>query len=276
MGGSSSINGMIYVRGHPQDFDNWSIQGASSWSFADVLPYFKKWNAVKVGNHLGGKNGPIYVKTAEQKNVLHKVFSDAAIQSGYSFTEDYNGYKQEGIGAAEMTIYKGERWSAAKGYLKNITKQKNICIMTSCLADKLLFLNNKCEGIIFKKQNESFLAKSKKGVILAAGSIGNPCILQRSGIGTPKHIADLGIKPFLELKGVGNNLQDHLELYFQVKCKQPITLFKNTNLISKFKIFLEWYFFKKDWGHQINLKLLAFLKQMSNKSTLTYNITFYL
>ena len=137
--------------------------------------------------------------------------------------------------------------------------------MTSCLADKLLFLNNKCEGIIFKKQNESILAKSKKGVILAAGSIGNPCILQRSGIGTPKHIADLGIKPFLELKGVGNNLQDHLELYFQVKCKQPITLFKNTNLISKFKIFLEWYFSKKDWGHQINLKLLAFLKQIATK-----------
>ena len=229
-----------------------------------LLTFFltsKKWNAVKVEQSpWRGKNGPIYVKTAEQKNVLHKVFSDAAIQSGYSFTEDYNGYKQEGIGAAEMTIYKGERWSAAKGYLKNITKQKNICIMTSCLADKLLFLNNKCEGIIFKKQNESFLAKSKKGVILAAGSIGNPCILQRSGIGTPKHIADLGIKPFLELKGVGNNLQDHLELYFQVKCKQPITLFKNTNLISKFKIFLEWYFFKKGLGASNQFETLGFLK----------------
>ena len=162
LGGSSSINGMIYVRGHPQDFDNWSIQGASSWSFADVLPYFKKMECCESQQSpWRGKNGPIYVKTAEQKNVLHQVFSDAAIQSGYSFTEDYNGYKQEGIGAAEMTIYKGERWSAAKGYLKNITKQKNICIMTSCLADKLLFLNNKCEGIIFKKQNESFLAKSK-------------------------------------------------------------------------------------------------------------------
>ena len=261
LGGSSSINGMIYVRGHPQDFDNWSTKGASSWSFADVLPYFKKMECCESRQSAWrGKNGPIRIKTAEQKNVLHKVFSDAAIQCGYSFTEDYNGYKQEGIGAAEMTVYKGKRWSTAQGYLKNITKQKNICIMTSCLVDKLLFINNKCNGIIFKKKSETFSAQCKRGVILAAGSIGNPCILQRSGIGDSKHIAGIGIKPFMDLKGVGNNLQDHLELYFQVKCTQPVTLFRNTSLFSKAKIFLQWYMFKKGLGVSNQFETLGFLK----------------
>ncbi len=261
LGGSSSINGMIYVRGHPQDFDNWNTKGASSWSFADVLPYFKKMECCQSRQSTWrGKNGPIHIKTAEQKNVLHKVFSDAAIQCGYSFTEDYNGYKQEGIGAAEMTVYKGKRWSTAQGYLKNITKQKNICIMTSCLVDKLLFLNNKCNGLIFKKKTETFSVQCKRGVILAAGSIGNPCILQRSGIGDSKHIAGIGIKPFLDLKGVGNNLQDHLELYFQVKCTQPVTLFRNTSLFSKAKIFLQWYIFKKGLGVSNQFETLGFLK----------------
>ena len=159
-----------------------------------------------------------------------------------------------------MTVYKGKRWSTAQGYLKNITKQKNICIMTSCLVDKLLFLNNKCNGIIFKKKSETFSAQCKRGVILAAGSIGNPCILQRSGIGDSKHIAGIGIKPFLDLKGVGNNLQDHLELYFQVKCTQPVTLFRNTSLFSKAKIFLQWYMFKKGLGISNQFETLGFLK----------------
>ena len=266
LGGSSSINGMIYVRGHPQDFDNWSTQGASSWSFSDVLPYFKKMEFCENRNSpWRGKNGLIRIKTAEQKNVLHQVVSDAAIQSGYALTEDYNGYKQEGIGAAEMTVHKGIRWSSAKGYLEKITKQKNICIMTSCLADKLLFLNNKCNGLIFKRKSETFSAKCKKGVILAAGSIGNPCILQRSGIGNPKYIAGLGIKPFQKLEGVGNNLQDHLELYFQVKCKQPISLFNNNNLLSKARIFFEWYFFRKGLGASNQFETLGFLRTDRNQ-----------
>ena len=266
LGGSSSINGMIYVRGHPQDFDNWSAQGASSWSFSHVLPYFKKLEACKnKSSPWRGENGPIRIKTAEQKNVLHTVFSEAAVQSGYSLTEDYNGYKQEGIGAADMTVHEGTRWSTAKGYLKNITKQKNICIMTSCLADRLLFSNNKCNGLVFRRKSETFSVKCKNGVILAAGSIGNPCILQRSGIGNPKLIAGLGIKPFKNLEGVGNNLQDHLELYFQVKCKQPISLFKNNNLLSKARIFLEWYFFRKGLGTSNQFETLGFLRTDRNQ-----------
>ena len=266
LGGSSSINGMVYVRGHPQDFDNWSAQGASSWSFSDVLPYFKKLEACKnKSSPWRGGNGPIRIKTAEQKNVLHNVFSEAAVQSGYSLTEDYNGYKQEGIGAADMTVHEGTRWSTAKGYLKNITNQKNICIMTSCLADRLLFSNNKCVGLVFRGKSETFSAKCKNGVILAAGSIGNPCILQRSGIGNPRHIAGLGIKPFKNLEGVGNNLQDHLELYFQVKCKRPISLFKNNNLLSKARIFLEWYFFRKGLGTSNQFETLGFLRTDRNQ-----------
>ena len=265
LGGSSTINGMIYVRGHPQDFDSWSAKGASGWSFADVLPYFKKMESYRNRpSPWRGKDGPIHIKTAEQKNVLHHVFSEAVVEAGYSLTDDYNGYKQEGIGAAQMTVYEGKRWSAAKGYLDNITKQ-NICIMTSCLVDKLLFSNSKCNGVIFKKNSETFSAKCKKGVILAAGSIGNPCILQRSGIGSSKHLADLGIKPFLELKGVGNNLQDHLELYFQVKCKKPVTLYRNTNFLSKAKIFLEWYFFQKGLGASNQFETLGFLRTDRNQ-----------
>ena len=261
LGGSSSINGMIFVRGHPLDFDKWEKKGALGWSYSDVLPYFKKMeNSDQLSSSWRGKDGPIHVSRANQKNILHKAFTDSAIEAGFDTTKDYNGYKQEGIGSAEMTVFKGKRFSTANGYLEKIDKKHNIKIMTSCMANRLLFLNNKCTGIEFIKGDQTFQAECSSGVILTAGAIGSPTILQRSGIGPVNLLNKLGIKPVIGLNGVGKNLQDHLELYFQVRCKLPVTLYKYTSNFSKLSIFLKWLFFKSGIGASNQFETLGFLR----------------
>ena len=267
LGGSSSINGMVFVRGHPLDFDNWEKKGAQGWSYSDVLPYFKKMESSdQLGSKWRGREGPMHVKKARQDNILHKAFIDSAIEAGFELTEDYNGYRQEGVGAADMTIYKGQRWSAARAYLDRIDKRQNIQIITSSLVDKLLFINNKCVGLNFIKDSRRYDVRCTKGVILAAGAIGSPSILQRSGIGPFNLLKKLGIKPIVELDGVGKNLQDHLELYFQVKCKLPVTLYKNTNILSKSSIFLRWLLFKTGIGASNQFETLGFLKTDNTQS----------
>ncbi len=267
LGGSSSINGMIFVRGHPLDFDNWEKKGAQGWSYSDVLPYFKKMeNSDQLKSKWRGKNGPMHVQKAKQKNILHKAFTDSAVEAGFELTEDYNGYKQQGVGAADMTIYRGQRWSAARAYLDRIDRRKNIKILTKCLVDKLLFANNKCIGLTFINDGKKYQVRCIKGVVLAAGAIGSPSILQRSGIGPLNLLKKLGIKPIVGLDGVGKNLQDHLELYFQVKCKLPVTLYKDTNIFSKSSIFLKWLFFKTGIGASNQFETLGFLKTDSKQA----------
>ena len=267
LGGSSSINGMIFVRGHPLDFDNWERKGAQGWSYSDVLPYFKKMESSdQLASKWRGKDGPMHVQKARQKNILHKAFIDSAVEAGFELTDDYNGYKQEGVGAADMTIYKGQRWSTARAYLDRIDRRKNIQILTSCLVDKALFKNKKCIGLAFIKDCKKYEVRCSKGVILAAGAIGSPSILQRSGIGPLNLLKKLDIKPIVQLDGVGKNLQDHLELYFQVKCKLPVTLYKNTNIFSKSSIFLKWLFFKTGIGASNQFETLGFLKTDKNQT----------
>jgi choline dehydrogenase len=265
IGGSSSINGMIYVRGNPGDYHDWAQSGADGWDYKDVLPYFKRMETSHgFQSAFRGTSGPLQVTRGKRDNPLHAAFVQAAEQAGYVATEDYNGYRQEGFGAADMTVWRGSRFSTAKAYLKPALKKKNVQLVTRALVDKIIFEDRKAVGVQFTHQGQTKIIKVKKDIILSAGSINSPAILQRSGIGNADHLQLLGIKVLHHLPGVGENLQDHLEVYFQVKCLQPITLYKYLNPISKMLIGMQWMFFKSGPGATNQFETLGFIRSDKN------------
>ena len=267
IGGSSSINGMIYVRGNPGDYHEWARSGATGWDYPDVLPYFQRMEKSHGGtSEFRGSHGPLHVTHGKRDNPLHEAFVSAAQQAGYERTEDYNGYRQEGFGPADMTVYNGSRFSTAKAYLKPALAKKNVKLVTRALVDKIIFEGKKAVGVEFFHQGQKKIIKVKKDVILSAGSINSPAILQRSGIGNADHLKNLGIEVRSHLPGVGENLQDHLEVYFQVKCLQPITLYKYLNPFSKLLIGMQWMFLKSGPGATNQFETLGFIRSDKNIS----------
>ncbi len=264
IGGSSSINGMIYVRGHASDFDHWAEMGASGWSYADVLPYFKRMENAHIGvSDWRGNNGPLHVTRGSRDNPLHDAFVDAAEQAGYRHTKDYNGFQQEGFGAADMTVWRGRRWSTANAYLRPALKWGNVRLEKGALVDKIIFKNNLAVGVDFYRGNKKFRATANAEIILAAGAINSPQILQRSSVGDPNILKLAGIKPFKKLAGVGANLQDHLEVYFQIECLQKITLNRHLNPLSKALIGMQWLLFKNGIGASNQFETLGFIRSQA-------------
>ena len=264
IGGSSSINGMIYVRGHAMDYDHWEESGARGWAYADVLPYFKRMENWDSGGQGGdpdwrGKNGPLHVTRGPRKNPLFDVFVEAGRQAGYNVTGDYNGEAQEGFGPFDMTVHKGERWSAAKAYLRPALKRPN-CKLVSGLARKVTFDGKRATGVEVQTPNGVVQVEAGKEVILAASSINSPKILMHSGIGPAAHLKEHGIEVIADRAGVGQNLQDHLELYLQVASKQPITLAKHWNLVSKAMIGARWLFFRNGLGASNQFESAGFIR----------------
>ena len=264
VGGSSSINGMVYVRGHGCDYDHWHDNGASGWSYADVLPYFRRmehWHESGWGGDptWRGKSGPLHVMRGPRTNPLYSAFVQAGNEAGYELTEDYNGRKQEGFGVMEQTIFKGRRWSAANAYLKPALKRKNVRLFYG-LVNKVIFENRKAVGVEVAARNETIVLRANKEIILAASAINSPKILMHSGIGLGEHLQDLGIDVLVNLPGVGQNLQDHLEVYIQQECLLPITLYKHWNWLAKFKIGLEWLLTKKGFGATNHFESAAFVR----------------
>ena len=267
IGGSSSINGMIYVRGNPGDYREWARSGAKGWDYEDVLPYFQRMENSHGGiSEFRGRNGPLHVTRGKRDNPLHGAFVESAKQAGYYETDDYNGFRQEGFGPADMTVYQGSRFSTAKAYLKPALAKKNVQLITRALVNKIIFEGNKAVGVEFFHQGKNKIIKVKKDVILSAGSINSPAILQRSGIGNGDHLKSLGINVKSHLPGVGENLQDHLEVYFQVKCLKPITLYKYLNPFSKLLIGMQWMFFKSGPGSTNQFETLGFIRSDKNIS----------
>ena len=267
IGGSSSINGMIFVRGNPGDYHYWAQSGATGWDYKDVLPYFQRMETSNgFDSEYRGNKGPLQVSRGKRENPLHDAFVKATEQAGYSPTEDYNGFRQEGFGPADMTVWKGSRFSTAKAYLKPALKKKNIQLLTSALVDKIIFEGNKAVGVQFIHKGETKIIKVKKDIILSAGSINSPSILQRSGVGDGDELRDKGISVLNHLPGVGKNLQDHLEVYFQVKCLQPITLYKYLNPVSKLLIGMQWMFLKSGPGASNQFETLGFIRSDKNIS----------
>lgn len=253
IGGSSSINGMVYIRGNAQDYNAWADKfDLPNWSYAHCLPYFKKSETRESGaDDYRGGNGPQHVRTGSCKNPLYKAFIEAGQQAGYPYTPDMNGYQQEGFGPMDMTTYKGRRWSTAMGYLRPALKRGNVTLQPNTLATRLLFEGqNKPRAIgVEVLQNGKLLQfKAKREVILSGGAINSPQLLQLSGIGNPDLLKPLGIPLVAALKGVGENLQDHVETYVQYICKQPITLYSATHPVKMAAIGAEWLFFGTGLG----------------------------
>ena len=260
IGGSSSINGMVYVRGNAGDYDYWAASGAKGWSYADVLPYFKKMESSHGGQPgWRGTDGPLHVTRGPRKNPLYHAFVDAGVQAGYDYTEDYNGEKQEGFGPMEQTVWRGRRWSTANAYLRPALKRSNVS-MRHGFVQRVLFEGTKAVGVEFKVNGRVEQLRAGKEVILSASSINSPKLLMLSGIGDEAHLQSHGIDVIQHRPGVGQNLQDHLELYFQVECKQPITLYSKLNLFSKAMIGARWLFLKSGLGASNHFESAAFIR----------------
>jgi choline dehydrogenase len=260
LGGSSSINGMVYVRGHAHDFDHWAEQGATGWGFADVLPYFKRMENAKGGDDgWRGTDGPLHVKRGPRRNPLYAAFVEAGRQAGFETTEDYNGAKQEGFGAMEQTIHLGRRWSAANAYLRPALKRKNVSLVSG-FARRVIIENHRATGVEIEARKKIQVVKARREVIVAASAVNSPKILMLSGIGPAAEIKRNGIEVIADRPGVGGNLQDHLELYIQQESLQPITLNAVFNPFSKALIGAEWLFFKTGLGATNHFEAAAFVR----------------
>ena len=264
IGGSSSINGMVYVRGHAKDFDHWAESGATGWNYADVLPYFRRMEHWHDGGHGGnpewrGDSGPLHISRGKRENPLFHAFVDAGKQAGYETTEDYNGEKQEGFGAMEQTVWQGRRWSTANAYLRPALKYPH-CTLVRGLAQKILFEGKKAVGVQIATKSGLQNIHADGEVILAASSINSPKLLMLSGIGNAEHLKEHGITPLVHREGVGQNLQDHLELYIQMAASQPISLYKHWNIFSKAMIGARWLLTKTGLGASNHFESAAFIR----------------
>ncbi|RWB34415.1 MULTISPECIES: choline dehydrogenase [unclassified Mesorhizobium] len=260
IGGSSSINGMVYVRGHARDFDHWAEQGATGWRFADVLPYFKRMEDSNGGeNGWRGHDGPLTVQRGSRTNPLYGAFVEAGRQAGFELTDDYNGAKQEGFGPMEQTIRGGRRWSAASAYLRPALRRKNVSLIKG-LARRVVIENQRATGVEIEVRKRIQVVKARREVIVAASSINSPKILMLSGIGPAEHLREYGIQVVADRPGVGRNLQDHMELYIQQESTQPITLNSVLNPFSKAMIGAQWLFFKSGLGATNHFEAAAFVR----------------
>lgn len=266
LGGSSSINGMVYVRGHAKDFDEWEAHGAEGWNYQACLPYFQKAETWYKGNDAyRGGNGELGVNNGnEMKNPLYTAFIKAGEQAGYDITSDYNGKQQEGFGPMHMTVKDGVRSSASREYLDPVKSRKNLTIVTGALVTKVVLEDKVAKGVEYVVNGKTETAAASNEVILSAGSIGSPHILQLSGIGDKDFLEKAGVDVKHHLPGVGQNLQDHLEFYFQYKCKQPITLNRKLGLISKGLIGARWLLNRSGLGATNHFESCAFIRSKAD------------
>jgi choline dehydrogenase len=266
LGGSSSINGMVYVRGHAKDFDEWEAHGAEGWNYQACLPYFQKAETWYKGNDAyRGGSGELGVNNGnEMKNPLYTAFIKAGEQAGYDITSDYNGKQQEGFGPMHMTVKDGVRSSASREYLDPVKSRKNLTIVTGALVTKVVLEDKVAKGVEYVVNGKTKTAAASSEVILSAGSIGSPHILQLSGIGDKDILEKAGVDVKHHLPGVGQNLQDHLEFYFQYKCKQPITLNRKLGLISKGLIGARWLLNRSGLGATNHFESCAFIRSKAD------------
>ncbi|WP_407051651.1 choline dehydrogenase [Methyloraptor flagellatus] len=261
LGGSSSINGMVYIRGNACDFDSWAEQGADGWSYADVLPYFRRAETrAEGGDEYRGADGPLHTSYGPTENPLYRAFVQAGVEAGYAETTDVNGYRQEGFGRMDMTVHKGERWSAARAYLKPAMKRSNLQVMTGVQVLRVIFEGKRAVGIEIERGGAREILRAGREVILSAGPIASPQLLKVSGIGPAAELTAHGIPVVADRAGVGENLQDHLEFYFQVACKEPITLYKHLNLFGKALIGARWLFTRTGLGATNHFETCGFIR----------------
>ncbi|WP_426417788.1 choline dehydrogenase [Aestuariirhabdus sp. LZHN29] len=275
LGGSSSINGMVYVRGHACDFDQWQEAGASGWDYQHCLPYFQRSESWEGGaDDYRGGTGPVGTCNGNgmELNPLYQAFIDAGADAGYPKTGDYNGYQQEGFGPMHMTVKGGVRSSTSNAYLRRAMKRSNLTVLTQVLSRKVITEGAAAPGaedrpagvrataIEYEHRGKVYQARARHEVILSAGSVGSPQLLQLSGIGPRAVLENAGVPVVVDLPGVGDNLQDHLEVYFQFECTQPVSLNSKLGLVSKGLIGLRWLLTKKGLGATNHFESCGFIR----------------
>ncbi len=261
IGGSSSINGMVYVRGHAKDFDTWAEMGATGWSYADVLPYFRRMENSHGGSgaEWRGEAGPLHVTRGPRANPLFNAFIEAGRQAGYPVTDDYNGRQQEGFGPMEATIWKGRRWSAANAFLRPALATGNVQL-TRGLARRVVIEGGRAVGVEVDTRAGREVIRAGHEVIVAASSINSPKILMLSGIGPAAHLREHGIDVVADRPGVGANLQDHMEIYMQFAAAMPVTLYPYWNLFGKAWVGAQWLFLKRGLGASNQFEACGFIR----------------
>jgi choline dehydrogenase len=246
LGGSSLINGMCYIRGNALDYDNWAKHpGLEDWTYRDCLPYFKKAENRDIGpNDYHGGDGPLHVATPKNgNNPLYHAWVEAGVQAGYPRSDDLNGYRQEGFGPMDRTVTpRGRRASTARAYLDKARGRAGLTIVTRALIDRILFDGKRAVGVAYLRSGQPASARARREVLLCAGAIASPAILQRSGVGPAPVLRSLGVAVVADLPGVGPNLQDHLEVYVQYECTQPISLYPALKWWNRLAIGAEWLF----------------------------------
>lgn len=242
LGGSSAINGMAYVRGHPLDYDRWAEDPAlAHWSYQHCLPYFRRAETRDLGaDDYHGGDGPLYVTTGPGWSPLYQAFVEAGSEAGYGYTPDMNGYRQEGFGPMQMTVRAGVRWSTAKAYLEPVLQRSNLEVRTRVLAQRILFDGRRACGIEYARRGATEQVHARGKVILAGGPINSPQLLMLSGIGPGDHLRSHGIDVRADLPGVGSNYQDHLEMYVQQRCRKPVSLYPALKPLNKIKVGAQW------------------------------------
>lgn len=247
-GGGSALNAMVYIRGHALDYDRWAEEGAAGWRYADVLPYFRRAESREQGaDDYRGGDGPLNVHTGDETNPLFEAFLEATHQAGYPLTDDMNGYQQEGFGRMDMTIRNGKRWNTAQAYLRPVLDRPNLKAETGAMVTRILFEGDRAIGVEFEQDGKTRWVRAEREVILSGGAINSPQLLMLSGIGPEETLRQHDIPVKKHLAGVGQNLQDHLELYVQQACKEPITLYNYTTQPGMTIAGMQW-FLNHDWG----------------------------
>ncbi|MCS9381102.1 choline dehydrogenase [Pseudomonas aeruginosa] len=266
LGGSSLITGMCYIRGNALDFDGWAKEpGLEDWSYLDCLPYFRKAETRDIGpNDYHGGDGPVSVTTPKAgNNPLFHAMVEAGVQAGYPRTDDLNGYQQEGFGPMDRTVTpEGRRAATGRGYLDQARGRPNLTIVTHALSDRILFSGKRAIGVSYLVGNgdNPVTAHARREVLVCSGAIASPQLLQRSGVGPAALLRDLDIPVVHDLPGVGANLQDHLELYLQYACKQPVSIYPATKWWNQPAIGAQWLFLGKGLGASNQFEAGGFIR----------------
>jgi choline dehydrogenase len=261
LGGSSSINGLVYIRGNPQDFERWDSEGAAGWAYRDVLPYFKRAeNRNEGGDDYRGSGGKLQTRYGTLKNPLHAAWLAAASEAGYPQSSDINGFQQEGFGRMDMTVGGGRRSSASNVYLRPAMSRPNLKVLTHALATRIVFDGRRATALEYTHGGATHRVEIGRELILSGGPINSPQLLKLSGVGPAAELKGLGIDVVHDLPGVGENLQDHLEFYFQVACKEPITLYSSLSLWSRAMIGARWLLRKDGLGATNHFETCGFIR----------------
>ena len=275
LGGSSSINGMMYIRGHALDYDRWAQAGAAGWAYGDVLPYFRRLENFPGGaDDYHGDDGPLNVTMGEGAHPLSKAFIKAGVEAGYPASDDVNGRQQEGFGRADRTTHRGVRWNTANAYLKPIASRENLEIVTEALVERIIVEGGRAIGVAYRQGGQSHNAHADGEVILSGGAINSPHMLLLSGIGPAGQLREHGIDVVVDLPGIGENLHDHPDVTVKQACTEPISLHSDVQPMGKLKVGLRWFLFKNGLGATNHYEVAAFVRSRAGIEHPDLQLTF--